>query len=595
MYKLTLKLSGIILPLSASLFTMSAMPTFAATCEYRVQNEWNNGFVASIRITNDTTSTISDWDVNWVYSGEDRITNDWSTKLSGNNPYTALPESYNAIIEPGHSIEFGFQGTKNSDPAESPVISGSVCEPVDPPEPPEPSEGVFRVNGSGKITKNDEVLPVRCGAWFGLEGRHEPSDDANNPGGAPMELFIGNTFWANGGQGTGRTIQQTIDEIKAQGVNVIRLPIVPQTLEADNPQGIPDVFKNHPSVLSENSRQALEDFIVLADKNDLNLIIDIHSCSNYVGWRAGRLDAIPPYTDADREEYDFTREDYACSDAGPGVTVHEYNEDRWLENLREIASLSDKLGVGNILGIDIFNEPWDYTWDEWKSLAESAYQEIDKVNSDILIVVEGVAAKKSDGTPVPHGNEESNPNWGENFYGQADNPLNIPKERLVLSPHIYGPSVFVQRQFMDESQERCNGLEGDAAGDEQCNILIDTEKLVNGWEEHFGYLRDEGFAIVIGEFGGNMDWPAGTAPIRDQKRWKHIAPGIDEDWQNVAVDYMVEHEIEACYWAINPESGDAAGWYGHEYDPVSNTEGWGQWNVFDTRKTDLLNRLWGNK
>ena len=33
------------------------------------------------------------------------------------------------------------------------------------------SGAVFRVNPAGRITKNGTVFPVRCGSWFGLEGR----------------------------------------------------------------------------------------------------------------------------------------------------------------------------------------------------------------------------------------------------------------------------------------------------------------------------------------------------------------------------------------------------------------------------------------
>ncbi len=69
--------------------------------------------------------------------------------------------------------------------------------------------------------------------------------------------------------------------------------------------------------------------------------------------------------------------------------------------------------------------------------------------------------------------------------------------------------------------------------------------------------------------------------------------GTDATWQNAFVDYLVSKGIEGCYWSINPESGDTAGWYGHAYDPVTNTAGWGQWLNFDQRKTNLLNRLWG--
>jgi len=462
--------------------------------------------------------------------------------------------------------------------------------------------GVFSVDTTGNITKNGEVFPVRCGNWFGLEGQHEPKDAENNADGAPMELYAGNMWWAN----TGRTIQQTMTEIKAQGINVIRLPIAPQTLDATNPQGIGDirtggVLKNHPSVRQTNARQALEDFIKLADQNNIEVLIDIHSCSNYVGWRKGRLDARPPYVDATRENYEFTREGYSCAPVNtPGVVVQEYNEAKWLANLREIAGLSAQLGVDNIIGIDIFNEPWDYTWADWKRLSENAYTAINSVNPNVLIFIEGISAtaNNQDGTPetitqVPHGSEDINPNWGENLFEAGVSPLNIPKNRLVYSPHTYGPSVFVQKHFMDPSQPDCTGLEGDAAGNADCNIVIDAAKLRTGWDEHFGYLRAQGFAMVVGEFGGNMDWPQ-KGSISDRSKWNHITTNVDQQWQQAFVGYMKEKNIQACYWSINPESGDTHGWYGHSYDAVSNESGWGTWLSFDARKTNLLKDLWGN-
>jgi endoglucanase len=462
---------------------------------------------------------------------------------------------------------------------------------------------VFRVNPQGRITKNGTVFPVRCGNWFGLEGRHEPSNDATNPSGAPMEQYIGNTFWANGGAGTGRTIAQTMQEISGMGINMIRLPLVPQTLNASDPQGTGSVLKNHPSVRIANSRLALETMIKAAADANIAVLLDIHSCSNYVGWRKGRLDARPPYVDKTRDNYDFTREDSSCAATNnpAGVTrIQAYNQTLWLDNLRTLAGLGTQLGVDNIIGIDIFNEPWDYTWADWKSLAESAYSAINAVNPNTLIFVEGISASANnqDGTPatitqVPHGNATTVPNWGGNFFEAGSTPLTIPKDRLVLSPHVYGPSVFVQKSFMDPAQPACAGLEGDAAGDAKCNIVINPTVERAGWEEHFGYLKAQNYAMVVGEFGGNLDWPAGQASIRDRNRYSYLAPGTDAAWQNAFVDYLVSKGIEGCYWSINPESGDTAGWYGHAYDPVTNSAGWGQWLNFDQRKTNLLNRLWG--
>ena len=462
---------------------------------------------------------------------------------------------------------------------------------------------VFRVNAQGRITKNGTVFPVRCGSWFGLEGRHEPSDDPVNPSGTAMEQYIGNTSWVNGGQGSGRTIAQTMTEIANMGINVIRLPLVPQTLNANDPQGTGNVLKNHSSVRIANSRLALETMIRAADTANIEVMLDVHSCSNYIGWRAGRFDARPPWVDADRDNYDFKRENYSCAASGNPSTVtttHPYNSAMWLQTLQTVAGLGTQLGVDNIIGIDIFNEPHDYTWAEWKGFTEQAYTAINAVNPNTLLFVQGVGtnAGTQDGTPttitpVPHGADATNPNWGENLFQAGGDPPNVPRERLVWSPHTYGPSVFVQKMFMDPAQTNCTGLEGDAAGDANCNIVINPTLLRQGWEEHFGYLKQLNYAIVVGEFGGNMDWPLGQASIRDRDRWNHITPGVDTAWQNAFVDYMISKGIEGCYWSINPESGDTAGWYGHAYDPISNESGWGEWRAFDQRKTNLLNRLWG--
>ncbi len=753
-----------------SLFGVSiALASFsnvaAAGCEYVVTNSWGSGFTAAIRISNTGSTAINGWNVNWQYN-TNRITNLWNANLTGSNPYAATNLGWNGNIQPGQTVEFGFQGVTNGGAVERPTVNGAACTggtpsssssvsssvrpsssavsissaissssitnaaqcnwygtlyplctrttsgwgyennrscisystcdgqpdpwgPVNPgsssspssipassssslltsssssirssssfstsslscpqgnswPDcPPStwsdeycamhpqicirssssssmrslsssslssssvssvtpPGSGVFRVNTQGNLTKDGTLLPARCGNWFGLEGRHEPSNDANNPSGAPMELYVGNMWWVNNSQGSGRTIQQTMTELKQQGITMLRLPIAPQTLEANNPQGMDPNLKNHPSVRQTTARQALEDFIKLADQNDIQLFVDIHSCSNFVGWRAGRLDARPPYVDANRVGYDFTREEYSCSATGnpSSVTkIHAYDKQKWLANLKEIAGLPALLGVDNIIGIDVFNEPYDYTWAEWKGLVEDAYQAINEVNPNMIIIVEGISgnANTQDGTPdtkvpVPHGNPDLNPNWGENLYEAGTNPLNIPKDRLLFSPHTYGPSVFVQKHFMDPTQTECEGLEGDEAGHADCRIVINPEILEQGWEEHFGYLRELGYGILIGEFGGNMDWPAAKSSPADRALWSHITTNVDQQWQQTAANYFKKKGINACYWSINPESADTMGWYLTPWDPVSANTSWGQWTGFDPRKTQLLNDLWG--
>jgi hypothetical protein len=139
----------------------------------------------------------------------------------------------------------------------------------------------------------------------------------------------------------------------------------------------------------------------------------------------------------------------------------------------------------------------------------------------------------------------------------------------------------------------CFTMQEDSFGNAKCPIAIDPTKLEVGWQEHFGYLKAMGYAVCIGEFGGNMDWPK-KSEARTQNRYNYITDTtLDRQWQNVFVDYLVKKGIyNTFYWSINPESGDTYGIFATPYDPISNTSAWGTWSGTDTRKLDLLARLW---
>lgn len=109
----------------ATVFTLLAPHTIAA-CNYTVDNNWGSGFVATIRVTNDTSSVVNNWNVSWNYTGSNRVDSSWNVNLSGSNPYTATGISWNASIQPGQTVTFGVQGKSNG-AAEVPVLTGSLC------------------------------------------------------------------------------------------------------------------------------------------------------------------------------------------------------------------------------------------------------------------------------------------------------------------------------------------------------------------------------------------------------------------------------------------------------------------------------------
>ena len=120
------------------------------------------------------------------------------------------------------------------------------------------------------------------------------------------------------------------------------------------------------------------------------------------------------------------------------------------------------------------------------------------------------------------------PNWGENLFEAGANPLSIPKDRLVFSPHTYGPSVFVQKMFMDPAQPACTGLEGDAAGDARLQHRHQPDAAaVRAGKSTSAISRTRATAWWSASSAATSTGRGGQASIRDRNRWSYITPGTD--------------------------------------------------------------------
>lgn len=97
-----------------------------ADCTYHIANEWNTGYTANIRITNNSSQTINNWNVSWRYQNN-QMTSGWNANFTGNNPLHASNLSWNGTITPGTHVEFGFQVNKNGGIAERPLVEGNIC------------------------------------------------------------------------------------------------------------------------------------------------------------------------------------------------------------------------------------------------------------------------------------------------------------------------------------------------------------------------------------------------------------------------------------------------------------------------------------
>ena len=103
----------------------------------------------------------------------------------------------------------------------------------------------------------------------------------------------------------------------------------------------------------------------------------------------------------------------------------------------------------NIIGLDVFNEPFNATWGDkeestdfqiWSSKLGNY---VHSLGVNWLINVEGTGNVNGACTPDVCF-------WGENLVMAGQHPVNLTKsQKLVYSPHNYGPSVAYQDYFQD--------------------------------------------------------------------------------------------------------------------------------------------------
>lgn len=93
-------------------------------------NNWQGGFTANVAITNNGSTAIDGWTLNFTFPGDQKITNAWNAAVTQSGAtVTAANLSYNATISPGGSQAFGFQGswaTSDASPT-SFSVNGAAC------------------------------------------------------------------------------------------------------------------------------------------------------------------------------------------------------------------------------------------------------------------------------------------------------------------------------------------------------------------------------------------------------------------------------------------------------------------------------------
>lgn len=280
-----------------------------AGCQYVVTNQWNNGFSATLKITNSGASAINGWNINWQYSGDNRVTSSYNTTLSGSNPYSATNLSWNGAIQPNQTIEFGIQGNKGAAAAEVPVLAGAVCGST-PTSSSRASSSAPVDSSSASSSSNGNtqgVTPITVQGNKLLFGGKEGSIAGNS-------LFWSNTGWGGEKYYNAQTVAWLKSDWKANLVRVAmgveeagghltdasnktRATTVIEAAIANNMYVIIDWHTHH---AEDNKAAAITFFKEMATKYGSynNVIYEVYNEPLQVSW----VNVIKPYaTDVIKE------------------------------------------------------------------------------------------------------------------------------------------------------------------------------------------------------------------------------------------------------------------------------------------------------
>jgi hypothetical protein len=118
---------------AASVNGVSGGATAAAPQSCRVTytpKTWNDGFTATVSITNTSTTTIHGWKLAFPFAGNQQVTQAWTSTVSQNGTtVTASNAQYNGSIPANGSVSFVLQGTSsgaNPSPT-SFTLNGTAC------------------------------------------------------------------------------------------------------------------------------------------------------------------------------------------------------------------------------------------------------------------------------------------------------------------------------------------------------------------------------------------------------------------------------------------------------------------------------------
>ncbi|MCR4585036.1 MAG: cellulase family glycosylhydrolase [Lachnospiraceae bacterium] len=512
---------------------------------YGTNNSWeNSGLTMSgvdFQLTNNSGADINGWELKLEIEGLSQV-DGWNGtfKISGET-LSITNADYNASVARGGSVNCGCNMGIKGDKVvvSSATLNGEACTVIAGKVDPNAQNNAQNNNNNNGSMSAEEVeeLLTRCDDavqgddWLHTDG-HKILDKNNK------EVWLTGVNWFGYNTGTNTfdglwnsQLAPTVKAIADHGFNLIRVPMSAQLLNEWAAGTYPKANYNNaynPELNSMNSLQIFEYFLSLAEANGIKVMIDIHSAE----------------TDAAGHNTNMW-----CTDK---VSEADY--------LKALAWAADRYKNNDtVIAFDLKNEPhgkpnegkkaaiWNDSKDanNWKYIAEKAALTVLEKNPNVLIMVEGTEIYpkdiKSNGDYHSQDSADYDFNWwGGNLRGVADYPVDLGKyqDKLVYSPHDYGPTVYEQPWFKD--------------GYDYDSLMKDC------WHDNWFYIYENDTApLLIGEWGGFMREPNLT-------------------WMTHMRTLIGKYHLNHTFWCLNANSGDTGGlllddfttWDSDKYDFV---------------------------
>ncbi|KAG5179433.1 glycoside hydrolase superfamily [Tribonema minus] len=298
--------------------------------------------------------------------------------------------------------------------------------------------GLAWTSKGGEVLLNGRPFHIKGTHWFGLE--------------SGVQVLHG--LW-----GDGTTMKQALDFLQANKFNALRVPVSLDTVL--NAAAKPDAQSCLPANCGAlTTAQLLSQLFKECAARGILVLLDMHYLNT------------PPA--------DLT------------LPIEEPSPAPFPRN-----TLLDLYGAEpNLLGIDLKNEPHGTaSWGigqrstDWAAAAVRIVQGIRAKHPGYnkLIFIEGISTGRAS-SPFPAARASYDMNWGMNLDGAYANPvvftgrLAYLNDKVVYSPHVYGPSVFNQTYYADPTFPK---------------------NMAAIWDQQIGGLEAAtGKAVVVGEWGG---------------------------------------------------------------------------------------------